>query len=67
MPKPKWTTKPQSNWLTAHLGDFVAAQEKNLPTMTHFFLALFMLIGSRHSRAQIRHQSSSQIPKAKWM
>jgi hypothetical protein len=41
MPKPKWTTKPQSDWLTARLGDFVAAQEKNLPTMTHFFSPVY--------------------------
>jgi hypothetical protein len=38
MPKPQWTTKPQSDWLTARLGDFVAAQgTKSKSTMTHFF------------------------------
>jgi hypothetical protein len=36
MPKPQWTTKPQSDWLTAHLGDFVMAQGKR-STMAHFF------------------------------
>jgi len=36
MPKPQWTTKPQSDWLAARLGDFVAAQGKK-STMTRFF------------------------------
>jgi len=37
MPKPKWTTKEQEDWLSVRLKDFVAAQEKKPATMAHFF------------------------------
>jgi hypothetical protein len=42
MPKPKWTTKEQHDWLTSHLPAFTTEQEKKPQSMSKFFSALYV-------------------------